>query len=110
MTLSPISTRLGSFAAAVATTGILLFAAPQVQAANAPFYQVELAQAATVQKAILRGAYFSCEGTSCHAAETGSAPRNVCVSVARSFGEVKSFQAGKRILDATEIAACNANK
>jgi hypothetical protein len=112
MTLSPISftknsVRFGAFAAAVLTSTLLIGVAPQAHAASGAYYQVELAQPATVDKQLIRGVFVKCEGTACHAPLASSAPKNVCISVARELGEVTSFQAGNRTFDATEIAACN---
>lgn len=113
MTLSPISIsnislRLGALAGAVLTSSVLLFAAPQAHAAtNSAYYQVELAQPTDQQKQIIRGVFVKCEGTSCRAPIASSASKNVCISIAREFGEVASFKAGDRVFDANEIEACN---
>ncbi|MFM2411053.1 MAG: hypothetical protein RL481_1881 [Pseudomonadota bacterium] len=109
MTLSQSFTRLGVFVGAlVATAGVMAIPATPVQAAGARYYTVELAQPTAAKEAIVRGVMFKCEGTSCRAPITGSAPRNVCVSVAKEFGAVTSFKAGDRVLDANDIASCNA--
>lgn len=109
MTLSQTSSRLGALLGAALVSSTLLFAAPQAHAAGAkgPYYQVELSQEAAVQKKIVRGVFVKCEGTNCSAPLASSAPKNVCVSIAREFGEVSSFKAGNRDFDAAEIAACN---
>jgi hypothetical protein len=112
MTLSPISVskasvRLGALAAAMLTSTLLIGVAPQAHAATGPYYQVELAQPAAVEKQLIRGVFFKCDGTACRAPLASSAPKNVCISVARELGEVTSFKAGNRTFDATEIAACN---
>jgi hypothetical protein len=111
MTLSQSSTRFGAFVGALAVTaGILAIPATPVNAAAARYYTVELAQPAEAKEAIIRGVMFKCEGTSCRAPITGSAPRNVCASVAREFGEVATFKAGDRVLDASDLASCNTKK
>jgi hypothetical protein len=110
MTLSQVSTRFGALVGALATSTVLLFAAPQAHAASPRYYTVELAQPVTAQKAIVRGVVFQCEGTSCRAPIASSAPRNVCVSVAREFGEVVSFKAGDRVLEASDLSTCNEKK
>jgi hypothetical protein len=110
MTLSQASTRFGALAAAFATSAVLLFAAPQAHAQSARYYQVELAQPAASNKAIVRGVMFQCNGTTCRAPLTSSAPRNVCASVAKEFGEVTSFKAGDRMLEAADLDGCNAKK
>jgi hypothetical protein len=110
MTLSQVSTRVGALVGAVATSAVLLFAAPQAHASTARYYTIELAQPVTAQKTIVRGVMFTCEGASCRAPIASSAPRNVCVSIAREFGEVSSFKAGDRVLDASDLATCNEKK
>lgn len=110
MTLSQTSSRFGAFVGAVATSAVLLFAAPQAHANSSRYYTVELAQPAVSSKAVVRGVVFQCEGTSCRAPLASSAPRNVCASVAKEFGEVTSFKAGDRVLEASDIASCNSKK
>jgi hypothetical protein len=106
MNLSQTSSRFGAFVGAVATSAVLLFA----HANTGRFYTVELAQPAASSKAVVRGVVFQCEGTSCRAPVASSAPRNVCASVAKEFGEVTSFKAGDRVLEADDIASCNSKK
>ena len=110
MTLSSASARMGAFVGAVATSAVLLFAAPQAHAASGRYYSVELSQPVEAKKTVVRGVVFQCEGTTCRAPLTSSAPRNVCASVAKEFGEVTSFTAGERILEAGDIATCNQKK
>lgn len=108
MTLSQSSSRVGALLGAALISSTLLFVAPQAHAASkASYYQVELSQAATAQKKIVRGVFFNCEGTTCSAPLAASAPRNVCITVARELGQVSSFKAGNRSFDAAEVAACN---
>jgi hypothetical protein len=100
--------RFGAVVGAVAlTAGFMAIPAAPVQANAGRYYTVELAQPATAKEAIVRGVMFKCEGTSCRAPVTGSAPRNVCASVAKEFGAVASFKAGDRVLEASDIASCN---
>jgi hypothetical protein len=100
--------RLGALVGAFAVTaGIMAIPASPAQASGARYYTVQLAQPAKVKETIIRGVMFKCEGTSCRAPLAGSAPRNVCVSVAREFGEVVSFKAGDRMLDASDLSTCN---
>ena len=115
MTLSPsfsknlAHSRFGAFVAALAATaGTMVIPAAPAQAAAPRYYTVELAQPATAKEAIVRGVMFKCEGTSCRAPLAGSAPRNVCISVAKEFGQVVSFKAGDRVLDANDLSSCNA--
>jgi hypothetical protein len=108
MTLSQSFSRLGAFAGAlVLTAGTFAIPAAPVQAAGTRYYTVELAQPATAKETIIRGVMFKCEGNSCRAPLAGSAPRNVCVSVAKEFGQVVSFKAGDRVLDAADLSTCN---
>ena len=109
MTLSLSFSRLGAFVGALAVTaGVVAIPATPAQAAGGRYYTVELAQPAEAKQAIIRGVMFKCEGTSCRAPVIGSAPRNVCISVAKEFGAVASFKAGDRVLDAADLANCNA--
>jgi hypothetical protein len=110
MTLSQSFSRLGAFAgAALMTAGMLSVPATPVQAAsNARYYTIELAQPAAAKEAVIRGVLVKCDGTTCRAPLAGSAPRNVCISVAKEFGAVSSFKAGDRVLDAADLATCNA--
>jgi hypothetical protein len=111
MTLSHFSTRSGALVAAVLASTALLFGAPAAHAApKGAYYEVQLAEASPAKKAIIRGVVFQCEGNVCRAPIIGSAPKNVCISVAREFGEISSFKAGDRVLLADEMANCNAKK
>jgi hypothetical protein len=111
MTLSHFSSRSGALFAAVLTSGALLFGAPAAHAApKGAYYEVQLADAAPAKKSIIRGVVFQCDGTLCRAPITGSAPKNVCISVARELGEVSSFKAGDRLLSTDEMANCNIKK
>jgi hypothetical protein len=110
MTLSQISARMGVLAAATALSATLLFVAPQAHAAsNSSYYKVELAQPTTAKPELLRSVYVKCEGTSCRAPMASTAPKNMCISIAREFGEVAAFTAGERVFTAEEVAACNGN-
>ena len=110
MTLSQSFSRLGAFAgAALMTAGMLTVPATPVQAAgNARYYTIELAQPVAAKEAVIRGVMFKCDGTACRAPIAGSAPKNVCISVAKEFGAVTSFKAGDRVLDDADLSVCNA--
>ncbi len=111
MTLSHLSARSGAMFAAVLVSGTLLFGAPAAHAApKGAYYEVQLAQASPAKKTIIRGVVFQCNGTRCLAPLSGSAAKNVCISVARELGEVASFKAGERVLGADEMANCNVKK
>ena len=101
--------RLGALVGALAVTaGVVAIPATPAQAAGTRYYTVELAQPSTAKQAIIRGVMFKCVDTSCRAPVIGSAPRNVCISVAKEFGQVVSFKAGDRVLDAADLSTCNA--
>ena len=106
MTLSHVSSRFAALVGAALTTSVLLFAAPQAHAA-APYYKAELAQPATAEKQLLRGVFVNCDGANCRAPQAGTAPKNMCITISRTYGQVTAFSAGNRVFDATEIAACN---
>jgi hypothetical protein len=112
MTLSHVSARLGTLAAAaVISTALLFSVAGQAHAANTgPYYKVELAQPASSKQELLRSVFVKCEGTSCRAPMASTAPKNMCISIAREFGAVSAFSAGDRVFTADELAACNGNK
>lgn len=109
MTLSQFSTRLGAFTAAVAVSSVLVLAAPQAFAAKrgGVYYTAHLAEAAPAQKELLRGVFVKCSDGRCIAPIASSAAKNMCVAIAREFGEVTSFKAGKRVFDAEQIQKCN---
>jgi hypothetical protein len=109
MTLSQSFSHFGAFVGALAVTaGVMAIPATPVQAGTARYYTVELAQPAAAKETVIRGVLFKCAGNSCRAPLAGSAPKNVCVSVAKEFGEVSSFKAGDRVLTADDLATCNA--
>ena len=112
MTLSHVSARLGTLAAAAVLSTTLLFGvSTQAQAANnGPYYKVELAQPAASSQELLRSVFVKCEGTACRAPIASTAPKNMCISIAREFGAVAAFSAGDRVFTADELAACNGNK
>jgi hypothetical protein len=111
MTLSHISARFGAFTAASVISATLLFVAPQAHAANnGPYYKIELAQPAAAKQELLRSVFVKCEGTACRAPMASTAPKNMCISIAREFGAVSAFSAGDRVFTADEVAACNGNK
>lgn len=109
MTLSRLSTRFVAFTGALAMSTALLFVAPQAHAAkdNGAYYSAELAQTAPAKKELIRGVFVKCSGGKCSAPLASAAAKNMCVAIAREFGEVKSFKAGERTFDAAQIAACN---
>lgn len=108
MTLSQISARMGTLAAATVLSATLLVVAPQAHAAaNNSYYNAELAQPTAAKPKLLRSVYVKCEGTSCRAPMASTAPKNMCISIMREFGAVTAFTAGERVFTAEEVAACN---
>ena len=76
MTLSSASARMGALAGAIATSVVLLFAAPQAHAASGRYYSVELSQPVEAKKAVVRGVVFQCEGTTCRCRGIDPHPRH----------------------------------
>jgi hypothetical protein len=108
MTLSHVTSRFGILANAAIVSAFLFAAAPLSAAASAPHYKVELAQPLSAPKnKMVKGSFFRCAENICTSTSDASSALNMCVWVAREFGEVKSFQAGKRVLTADELAKCN---
>jgi hypothetical protein len=109
MTLSHISNRFAALIGAVSLSFLMIFVAPMAHAAGpqSNYYEAGLAAQPLVNSDLVRGVIVKCEGTNCRAPITSSAAKNMCVSIAREFGEVTSFKAGKRSFDAAEIEKCN---
>lgn len=109
MTLSRLSTRIAAFTGAVVMSAALLFVAPQAHAAKngGAYYTAELMQAQPAKKELIRGVFVKCADGKCSAPLASAAAKNMCVAIAREFGEVKSFKAGDRAFDAAQITACN---
>jgi hypothetical protein len=109
MTLSQTSSRLGALISASAISALLILVAPQAHAAAAaPFYKAELAQPLAAPKnKLVKGSFFRCTTTNCVSTDNASSPKNMCIWIAREFGDVKSFQAGERIFTADELTKCN---
>ncbi len=108
MTLSQTLSRFGALAGATAISAMLVFVAPQAHAASAAFYKAELVQALPAPKnKLVKGSFFRCTTTNCTSTDNGSSPKNMCIWIAREFGEVKSFQAGDRLFTADELSKCN---
>ncbi len=110
MTLSHLSKRVFIFAGAAMlgvgnTVGI-----PMAHAASGPYFQAELAKPAPSTRMIMRGTSLKCEGNNCRAKKASTSAKNMCVSIAREFGEVTAFRAGKREFDTEALAKCNGDK
>ena len=76
-------------------------------AAGGAFYRAELASPAATGKFVARGVVWSCTGTSCVAGRGTSRPAIMCSGLAKESGEVKSFTADGKVLEAEDLARCN---
>lgn len=79
-------------------------------AAGGIYYRAELANPAPTGKFVARGIIWACDGTNCGAGRGTSRPMIICAGLAREAGEVKSFVANGKPLEADELARCNAVK
>ena len=113
MTLSlPRSGRLTVFAMALVYTGLTFGAATAPVAAEAksgPYYTATLAAPTDENRAVAGGVAWACKGETCVANKGTSRPMRICRGLAREFGEVKSFVAKGKELDADKLAKCNGN-
>ena len=113
MTLTlPRSVTVGTIAAAFAYTSITFGAlvAPTAAEAKAsgPFYSVELAQpVAEKTTTVAGGVAWACKGTTCVAQKGASRPLRVCRELQREHGEIASFTANAKALEADKLAKCN---
>ena len=112
MTLSLNRTsRFSVFAAAVLYTGLTFGAATAPVAAEAkskaPYYSVELAAPTDENRAVAGGVAWACKDEKCVANKGSSRPMTVCRGLAREFGEIKSFTAKGKKLEAAKLAKCN---
>ena len=111
MTLSPTRTsRFGIFAAAILYSGLTIGAATAPVAAEAkegPYYTVELAAPTAETRAIAGGVAWACKDDKCVANKASTRPINVCRDLARDLGEIKSFTAKGKKLEAAKLAKCN---
>lgn len=112
MTLSlPKSTSLGAIGLALVWTGLTFGAAvspANVEArAMTPYYSAELTAPAAEPRSIIGGVVWQCAETSCIAAKASSRPVTMCKRVVRELGEVTSFTAGDKALEAEDLASCN---
>lgn len=72
-------------------------------------YSAKLTAALEAPKSkVINGVVWSCAGDACRGAVDGSAPRNVCVKIAKNFGPLASFTGPKGELSAEDLQRCNA--
>ncbi|MEO0463019.1 MAG: hypothetical protein AAF127_07795 [Pseudomonadota bacterium] len=110
MTLSlPCSARLSAFAmAAAASVALVGFAsAPASVTAAAPYYTAKLAAPTDEDRAVAGGVAWACKADMCVAAKGSSRPMRICRGLSREFGEITSFSAKGKELDADKLAKCN---
>jgi hypothetical protein len=111
LSLSPITARLASLFGAILVSWLLIFVGPvsaaQTAPSKAPYFQVELKDAAPMQGKIIQDVYVNCAGTSCFAPRANSSQKGFCASISRQFGEVKEFTAAGQLFDAKQLAKCN---
>ena len=113
MTISlPRPVSIGTVAAAFAYTSLTFGALVAPSAAEAkpstPFYSVELAQpVAEKTTTIAGGVAWACKGTTCVAQKGASRPLRVCRELQREHGEIASFTADAKALEADKLAKCN---
>lgn len=107
------STTVGALAAAFAYTGLTFGALALVPTAaearsNGYFYTAELAQpVAGPTTTVAGGVAWACEGTTCVARKGSSRPLRMCRELQREHGEIASFVADEKALEADKLAQCN---
>ncbi|MXO96535.1 hypothetical protein GRI34_08930 [Erythrobacter aquimaris] len=112
MTLSlDRSAKISVFVSAFAYTALTFGALTAPTAAEArstvPYYTAELAQPAAERTTVAGGVAWICSDTSCVARKGTSRPMRICRELKRDLGEVKSFTAKGKALDADKLAKCN---
>ncbi len=106
MTLSlNAASRLSVIASAALALGTTL--APIASQAAAPYYTAKLATPASDDRAVAGGVAWACKDTTCVAAKGTSRPMRICRGLAREFGEITSFTAKGKELEADKLAKCN---
>ena len=106
MTLSlNAASRLSLVATAAMALGATV--APIASQAAAPYYMAKLAAPAEDNRAVAGGVAWACKDDTCVAAKGTSRPMRICRGLAREFGEITSFTAKGKELDAEKLAKCN---
>ncbi|MBA4161020.1 MAG: hypothetical protein C0515_02810 [Novosphingobium sp.] len=98
-------------AAGLALAGtVISFSATSTPAqAGTNGYSAKLTAALEAPKSkVINGVVWNCEGDACRGAVDGSAPRNVCVKIAKNFGPLASFTGPKGEFSAEDLQRCNA--
>lgn len=76
-------------------------------AGEGAFYRAELAAPSAKGSAIAGGLVWKCAETNCAASKGTSRPAIVCARLAKEVGQVASFSAGGKALEAADLAKCN---
>lgn len=106
--LSPLSNSRSLAGAAL--VGSLAVWSVAATAAGGAYYRAELASPASDARFVARDVVWACKGASCIAGQGTSRPLIMCSALAKAAGQVASFTAGGKALDADELARCNAAK
>ncbi|KWV91141.1 hypothetical protein [Erythrobacter sp. YT30] len=111
MTLSlPRAERISIFASALvytaATFAVATSSTPAI-AADGPYYTAVLAQPTDENRAVAGGVAWACKGTTCVANKGTSRPIRMCRGLSKELGEVASFTAKGKELEAGKLAKCN---
>ena len=90
--------------------GLGALAPVAANAAGGSYYRAELASPAPTAKFVARDIVWVCDGANCGAGRGTSRPLLICTSLAKKAGEVKSFVADGKPLEADDLARCNGVK
>ncbi len=112
MTLSlPRPANIGAIGLALTWTalsfGTAIAPAPAQAASSGAFYTAELVQPTEESRMVAGGVAWACEGTKCTGTKGTSRPMRMCRELQRKVGEVASFTAKGKELDADKLARCN---
>ena len=91
----------------VSTFGVLTAPSPAQAGTTANHYVATLAAPASDNRIIAKNTVWSCEGTTCVAAESNSRPVRVCRDLQRKVGTIATFSAEGEALEASDLARCN---
>ena len=112
MTLSLPNARPLAIVAALAWTTLSIGAAVSPAPANAAegaYYRAELtAPATSAGHTLAGGLVWNCAETACAAPKGTSRPAIVCARLAKQVGDVATFTAGGKALEAEDLVRCNA--
>lgn len=89
------------------TFGAAIAPAPAIAAGGSAYYKAELAAPASESRFIEGGVVWYCDGTSCVAAKGTSRPLTMCRKLNSEVGEITSFAAKGKTLEADKLARCN---